>query len=305
MKSQPQIKVQLSLPPAKVSFSEKLRGLWQLVRADKPVGVLLLFWPTLWALWIAAEGNPNWYVTLVFILGVLLIRSTGCAVKGYADRRNNLRIVYGCSQPVATGIVQPREAIAMMLMLVITVFFLLSTLSMATVVMSVVAVLLVGAYLFLRRFTYFSQIATALIIAWIVPLSFTAVDRELNLASLSLFLSAFVWVLIYEIEHAMAHRVEDMSYGVKTLAVFLNDNDVVVLAILQGLLLLLFFWTGYLTDRSWLYFTGTGLTALFFLRQQQLMRSDRTQGAFLAYLNNNCYGMTVFLIILGDYMLTR
>jgi len=304
VKSQPQIKVQLTLPPATVSFSEKMYGLWQLVRADKPVGVLLLFWPTLWALWVAGEGRPNWYVTLVFILVVLLLRSTACAVKGYADRRINMRMIHGCRQPVASGIVQPREAIAVMIMMLTLAIYLLTSLSLTTLMMAAVTLVMAYAYMFLRRFTYFSQLITAMVVAWVVPVSYVAIGREMDLSTVVLFLSAFLWVMVYELEHAMAHRTEDMINGVKSIALFLEDKDVLVLGILQILLMGLFIWLGFLTGRSWFYFVASALTALFLMRQQHLIFRDHTAGAFAAYLNNNCYGMTMFLIILGDYVIT-
>jgi 4-hydroxybenzoate polyprenyltransferase len=299
-----QIKVQLSLPQDNVSLREKIKGFWQMMRADKPFGIFLLLWPALWALWIAGKGNPNWYVTLVFILGLLLIRSAGCAVTEYADRRSASRAMPACRQPVAMGIVKPVEAIVLMSVLFMTVLFLLFTLNLNTVLMSVIALFMAIAYAYSRRFTYFSQIVSAAIFAWIVPLSFTAIENSPTAVSWLLYLTAFVWVLIYELEHSFSQRHTDMINGTKTLAIYLGDKTILLLAVLQLILMVSLVGMGIMTGRSWIYFTAITLSSLFLLRQQQLMRRDKINGSYAAYLNNNCFAMVIFLVILLDYAIS-
>jgi len=299
-----QIKVQLSLPQESVGWREKVKGLWQMIRADKPFGIFLLLWPALWALWIAGEGNPNWYVTLVFILGLLLVRSAGCAVTEYADRRGSKRKIKSCSKPVAMGIVKPWEAMVLMAILFLIVVFLLFTLNLSTLLLSVIALLLSMVYAWSRRFTHFSQVVSAAIFAWIVPLSFAAVENNQVPVIVLLYVTAFVWVLIYEIEHSFSQMNTDLIYGTKTLPIFFGDRTLHLLVGLQLSLVIALLVIGNLTDRSWFYFITISLSSLFLVRQHQLMRKDKMNGAYLAYLNNNCFAMVIFLIILVDYVVT-
>ncbi len=303
--SHSQIKVQLSLPQDKVSLRERFKGYLQMMKVDRPFGIFLLVWPALWSLWIAGEGNPNWYVTLVFILGILLVRSAGCAVNEYADRRVANRAIQSCRRPVAMGIVKPREAVVLLAILSAAVMSLLFTLNLNTVLMSLIALALAFVYTWSRRFTHFSQVVSAAIFAWIVPLSFTAVDSGLSLVSWLLYLTAFLWVLIYDLEHAMSQRHTDMINGTKTLAILLEERSVYLLAAMQVLLMVSLLTLGVMTARGWFYFVGISLSVLFMLRQQQLIHRDQIAGAYAAYLNNNCFAMMVFLIILVDYAIAN
>ena len=302
--SSSEIKVQLALPDEKVSLKDKLKGYWQLIRADKPIGIFLLLWPALWALWIAGEGNPDWYVTLVFILGTVLMRSSGCAINDYADRHIDGRVMRTCQRPIARGIIKPREAVATFVVLSLVAFVLVLTLNLATILMSFVAVVLAAVYPFMKRYTHLPQAFLGMAFGWAVPMAFTAIQNTVLPVTWVLFAATLIWALIYDTEYAMVDRDDDLKIGVKSTAILFGRFDVYIIGVLQVLMLGLLMWVGALADRSWFYFIGIALTSLFFVRQQQFIYLDNKDGAFQAFLNNNCFGMTVFIILLVDYFIT-
>lgn len=299
-----QIKVQLVLPQDKVSFDEKLKGAWQLIRADKPIGILLLLWPALWSLWIAGEGQPDWYVTLVFIVGSVLVRSAGCAVNDFADRRIDQRVMRTCLRPIATGVIQPREALVIFAVLIASAAMLVLTLNIQTILLSMVAVALALVYPFTKRYTHFPQLVISFAFGWIVPLAFSALGVEFQLQTWLLFVVTMLWVLVYDTEYAMVDRDEDKLIGMRSIAILLGEFDVMAIAIMQVVMIGLLLLVGEMADRSWLYSTGIVLSSAYFVRQQILMSLDKKSGAYAAFLNNNCFGMTIFLLLLADYIYT-
>lgn len=302
--SESQIRVQLALPQEQVSFDEKLKGAWQLIRADKPIGILLLLWPALWALWIAGEGRPDWYVTLVFILGSVLVRSAGCAVNDFADRRIDQRVMRTCLRPIATGIIQPREALVIFGALIASALMLVLTLNLQTILLSSVAVVLALVYPYTKRYTHFPQVVLGFAFGWIVPLAFSALGVEFQPVTWVLFAITMLWVLVYDTEYAMVDREEDRLIGVKSIAIFFGDYDVLAIAVMQVVMIGLLLLVGEMTGRSWLYGVGIVLSSAYFIRQQILMSLDKKSGAFAAFLNNNCFGMSIFLLLLVDFLIT-
>ena len=302
--NQSQIKVQLILPQEKISFEEKLKGFWQLVRADKPIGILLLLWPSLWALWIAGNGNPDWYVMLVFILASLLVRSAGCAINDFADRRIDTRVSRTCMRPIATGIIRPKEALSVFAVLIVAALLLVMTLNLKTILLSLVAVFLALVYPYMKRYTHLPQVVLGLAFAWTVPLAYSALEVEFEPVTWVLFAITLLWVLTYDTEYAIVDRDDDIRIGVKSTAILFADWDVYFIGFFQLLTVLMFLLVGELADRSWLYFVGILLSSLFFIRQQYLMHLDKKSGAYAAFLNNNCFGLSVFLILIVDYVLT-
>jgi len=305
MKSEePQIRVQLSLPQERVSFDEKLKGAWQLIRADKPVGILLLLWPALWALWIAGQGKPDWYVTVVFILGSVLVRSAGCAVNDFADRRIDQRVMRTCLRPIASGVIQPKEALVVFAVLIASALMLVLTLNLQTILLSSVAVVLALIYPYTKRYTHFPQVVLGFAFGWIVPLAFSALGIDFQPVTWVLFVITMLWVLIYDTEYAMVDREEDKLIGVKSIAIFFGEYDVLAIAVMQVTMIGLLLLVGEMTDRSWLFAVGVVLSSVYFIRQQILMSLDKKSGAYAAFLNNNCFGMTFFLLLLADYIVT-
>ena len=299
-----QIKVQLVLPQEKISLEEKFKGFWQLVRADQPIGILLLLWPSLWALWIAGNGNPNWYVTMVFILGSLLVRSAGCAMNDFADRRIDTRVMRTCMRPIASGVIRPKEALIIFAVIISAAILLVMTLNLKTILLSLVAVVLALVYPYTKRYTHLPQAILGLAFAWTVPLAYSALEVEFDAVTWVLFAITLLWVLTYDTEYAIVDREDDIRIGVKSTAILFADWDVYFIGFFQVLTIFLFIVVGELADRSWFYFIGVLLSSLFFIRQQYLMHLDKKHGAYAAFLNNNCFGLAVFLILLVDYVLT-
>jgi 4-hydroxybenzoate polyprenyltransferase len=275
-----------------------------LIRADKPVGVLLLLWPALWSLWIAGEGNPNWYVTLVFIIGSVLVRSAGCAINDFADRRIDGRVMRTCLRPIATGVIKPREALAIFGVLIASAFLLLLTLNLQTILLSLVAVIFALVYPYTKRYTHFPQVVLGFAFGWTVLLAFAALEVAFQPVTWVLFVVTMLWVLIYDTEYAMVDREDDVLIGVKSTAIFFGNYDVYVIGAMQFIMIVLLLILGEMADRSWLYFTGIVLSSVYFVRQQHLMSKDKKNGAFAAFLNNNCFGMTIFVLLLIDYLVT-
>ena len=302
--SSSQIKVQLALPDEKIGLHDKLKSYWQLIRADKPIGILFLLWPALWALWIAGKGNPDWYVTLVFILSAVLLRSAGSAINDYADRHIDGKVLRTRQRPIASGIIKPREAIAIFAGLGLVAFLLVLTLNLATILMFLGALALAAIYPFSKRFTYFPQAFLGIASGWGVVMAFAAIQNTVLPVTWVLYAATIVWVMIYDTEYAMVDREDDVKIGVKSTAVLFGKWDVYIIGLLQLTMLGLLFWVGALADRSWFYFVAVAFTSLFFVRQQQLMKRDIKAGAFAAFLNNNCFGMTLFIILLFDYIIS-
>lgn len=305
MKNQgPQIRVQLMLPQEKVSLADKLRGAWQLVRADKPVGILLLIWPALWALWLAGDGNPDWYVTLVFLLVATLIRSAGCAINDFADRRIDGRVLRTCMRPVATGIIRPREALGVFAVLAAVALLLVTTLNLKTLLLMLVPLVLAVVYPYTKRYTHFPQVVLASSFGWSVPLAYAALEVPFESLTWVMYAVTVVWVMIYDTEYAMVDRDEDRLIGVKSIAILLDDRDVYAIGVMQVVVIGLLLWAGSLDGRGWLFHGGVLLSAIYFVRQQYLMHLERKAGAYAAFLNNNCFGMTLFVVLILDYLLT-
>lgn len=291
------------LPDEKLPWKVRLRGYWQLIRADKPIGIFLLLWPALWALWVAGEGSPNWYVTLVFILGTILMRSAGCAINDFADRHIDGRVARTCNRPIASGVVKPKEALLIFAGLSLIAFFLVLTLNWMTILMSFVAVLLAAVYPFMKRYTHFPQMVLGAAFGWAVPMAFTAIQETLPPVTWVLFAATLIWALIYDTEYAIVDREDDLKIGVKSTAIFFGKYDRLVIAALQLLMLVLLLVVGNMVELGWVYYTGVILSAAYFVRQQQLMHDYGPPGAFAAFLNNNCFGMTVFIVLMLDYLL--
>lgn len=299
-----QIKVQLALPQEKIAFKQRLKGLWQLTRADRPLGILLLLWPALWALWIAGAGNPDWYVMLVFIVGIVLMRSAGSAVHDFVTRYEDGKVPGVYHRPITRGVVKPVEAMAIFIALSLITLFLLSSINWLTALLFVGAVLLIVLYPFVKLITHLQQVFLAIAAAWVVLLAFAAVDHGTTVESWVLFGAALFWTLSYEIEYALLSRPEDIKQDRKSIAILLLDFNKYAVGILQFGVIVLLLWLGVLADRSWFYMLSVSLSSIFFMRQQQLMYLDNDAGPYQAFQNNNCFGMAVFLILMIDYFIT-
>ena len=292
----------IEVPVADRSWRARLRHYAALVRLNRPIGILLLLWPALWALWIAGAGNPPWGVVAIFILGVALMRSAGCAINDFADRGFDGAVERTRLRPLATGAIDPGEALAVFAVLSLAAFGLVLLLNRQTILMSFVAVTLAAAYPFMKRYTHVPQLVLGLAFGWAVPMAFMAVTEQVPPVAWMLFAAAVVWALVYDTEYAMVDREDDLKIGVKSTAILFGRYDLAVVGLLQVVMMALLLLVGLAAERGLLYYLGLGLAALLFLRQQYLMRGRDPAGCFNAFLDNNLFGMTVFIGLLLDYL---
>ncbi|MCP3870614.1 MAG: 4-hydroxybenzoate octaprenyltransferase [Gammaproteobacteria bacterium] len=298
---QPQNTVTLDTPP--ISWRRRLVAYAALIRLDRPIGILLLLWPALWALWLAGEGQPRWGVVLIFMLGVALMRSAGCAINDYADRHFDGRVERTRHRPLATGLIRPKEAVGVFVALCLVAFGLVLLLNWLTVLMSFVAVTLAALYPFMKRYTHLPQLVLGMAFGWAVPMAYTALTGEMPPpVGWLLFLAAVVWALIYDTEYAMVDRADDMEIGIKSTAILFGEYDRVMIGILQVLLLGLLILVGYKAGLGIYYYMGVAGGAVAFARQQYLIRYRKADGCFKAFLNNNPFGMMVFVGLVVDYL---
>ncbi|MFM1892106.1 MAG: hypothetical protein RLZ44_1183 [Pseudomonadota bacterium] len=283
-------------------WRERLGVYWQLVRADRPIGIYLLLWPALWALWIAGEGRPTWWVVAVFVAGTALMRSAGCAINDYADRHFDGAVERTQGRPLATGRASPREAIGVFVVLSLVAFALVLLLNPKTIAHSFIAVGLAALYPFTKRYTHMPQLFLGLAFGWAVPMAFTALQNQIPPVAWVLFAATVLWALIYDTMYAMVDRVDDLRIGVKSSAILFGRYDRALIAVLQLVMLGLLLLIGELTGRGAWYLAGLGVVAALFGYQQYLIRDRERQHCFAAFLNNHYVGMALFLGLALDYL---
>ncbi|MGB5599110.1 MAG: 4-hydroxybenzoate octaprenyltransferase [Thiothrix litoralis] len=281
---------------------EKLHHYARLVRLDRPIGIYLLLWPTLWALWIAAEGVPDLTILLVFVAGVVLMRSAGCAINDYADREVDPHVARTKTRPLAAGLITPKEALGVFAVLGILSFLLVLLLNGLTIALSLVAVLLAATYPFMKRFHHLPQVHLGAAFAWAIPMAFTAVTGEMPpLVAWLLFLAAVLWTTAYDTMYAMCDREDDLKIGVKSTAILFGQHDRLLIGVLQVLTLLLLAWVGILSSLGGGYWFGLLVAAGLSVYQQWLIRQREPLPSLQAFLNNHWLGMAVFIGLAVDY----
>ena len=276
-------------------------GYWRLVRADRPIGIYLLLWPALWALWVAAAGFPPWWTLLVFVLGTALMRSAGCAINDFADRHIDGLVERTAQRPLATGHVSPREALIVFAVLSGVAFALVLTLNTKTIAHSFIAVTLAALYPFTKRYTHMPQLFLGLAFGWAVPMAFTAVQGAIPSVAWFLFAATVVWALIYDTMYAMVDREDDLAIGVKSTAILFGRFDRLAIGLLQLLMLGLLLQVGQMADRGALYLFGLAVAAGLFSFQQVLIYRRERARCFRAFLNNHYVGLAVFAGLFADY----
>ena len=282
----------------------RLRSYWVLVRADRPIGIFLLMWPALWALWFAGEGQPLWWVTLIFILGTALMRSAGCAINDYADRDLDGHVKRTAQRPLATGEISAKEALGVFVVLALAAFGLVLFLNLQTILHSFVAVGLAALYPFMKRYTHLPQLFLGMAFGWAVPMAFTALQGEIPSLAWPLFAATVIWALIYDTMYAMVDREDDLKVGIKSSAILFGRYDRLVIGVLQVTMLCLLWQVGEMAGRGVAWQLGLVVGAGLFVFQQYLIRERERGPCFRAFLNNNLFGMAVFVGLFVDYLIT-
>lgn len=287
--------------------SQRLRDrLYQyalLTRIHRPIGAFLLLWPTLWALWIAAGGVPDLLVLLVFVLGVVLMRSAGCVINDYADRRVDPHVHRTRERPIVAGKVSPAEALRLFVVLCLAAFALVLLLNPLTVALSVVAVLLAAVYPFMKRYTYLPQVVLGAAFGWAVPMAFAAQTGTVPQVAWVVFVANVLWATAYDTMYAMVDRDDDLRIGVKSTAILFGDMDRPIVAMLYGLVLFALVMVGQDQELGLWYYLGLAVAAAFAGYEQYLIRERSREGCFRAFLHNNWFGAAVFVGLVLDYAL--
>lgn len=287
----------------KLFSATTLRGLWQLTRADKPVGIYLLLWPTLWALFLAAQGIPNWTILLVFVAGVALMRSAGCVINDYADRGVDGCVERTAQRPLVTGAVSEKQALGLFAVLVLLSFLLVLTLNWQTILLSAVALILAACYPFMKRYTHLPQVVLGAAFGWAIPMACMAVTERVPGWGWALFAANMLWTVAYDTQYAMVDRDDDAKIGVKSTALLFGQYDRLVIGLLQVSTLLVLAAIGHYLGLHWPYFIALLVVTGLFVYQQKLIWRRTRQECFKAFLNNNYVGLAIVLGIMGHFAL--
>jgi 4-hydroxybenzoate polyprenyltransferase len=280
---------------------ERLRQYAVLVRLNRPIGILLLLWPTLISLWVAAQGWPDTRVLIVFILGVILMRSAGCAINDYADRDIDGSVARTKDRPLVSGKVSEKEALLVFATLSICAFGLVLLMNRLTIMMSLVGAVLAASYPFMKRYHFLPQVHLGAAFGWTVPMAFTAQANELTPVTWLLFLATVLWTTAYDTMYAMADREDDLKIGVKSTAILFGPLDKKIIGVIQAMLIMALLLIGQRAELSGFYYTGVVAASVLALWQQYLIRNRDQALCFKAFLNNNWFGLVLFIGLVLDY----
>ena len=278
-------------------IAAQLKDYALLMRLHRPIGILLLAWPTLWALWFAAGGVPDARVLAVFVAGIVLMRSAGCVINDYADRDFDPHVVRTRDRPIASGRVTPREALVLFAILSLAAFALVWLLNWLTIALSVVGAVLAATYPFFKRFTHLPQFYLGAAFGWGIPLAFAAQTGGVPPLAWVLFAANIFWSVAYDTEYAMVDRDDDRRIGVKSTAILFGRFDRLMIGVAHALTLALLAVAGVMAQAPLLYYVGLIAAAGFAIYQQGLIRNRAGAGCFNAFLNNNWFGAVIFVAL--------
>jgi len=282
-------------------FGERLYRYGLLVRLDRPIGALLLLWPVLWALWIAAAGHPDRPVLIIFILGVFLMRSAGCAINDFADRNFDPHVARTRHRPLAAGTVSAKEALWVFAALSLTAFILVLFLNRLTVLLSFAGLFLAASYPFMKRYTHLPQVYLGMVFGWGVPMAFAAQTGAVPKVAWLLFLANVLWSTAYDTMYAMVDRADDLKVGVKSTAILFGEGDRAIIAFIQVLFFVVMWLVGQQAGLGRYYYLGLAAAAALAVYQQYLIRHREGEACFDAFLNNNWFGAAIFCGIALNY----
>ncbi|MGL6069659.1 4-hydroxybenzoate octaprenyltransferase [Craterilacuibacter sp.] len=287
----------------KYTLHERLSVYLQLMRADKPIGTLLLLWPTLWGLWIAGDGRPDWLIVAIFITGTFLMRSAGCVINDYADRHIDAHVERTRMRPFARGAVSGKEALLLAGALALLSFLLIFPLNRLTWAMSLPALFLAATYPYTKRFFPLPQAYLGLAFSFGIPMAFAAQSGEVPAIAWLILVANLFWTIAYDTEYAIVDKPDDLKIGIKTSAITFGRYDVAAVMLCHGIFLAMLLLLGNILAMNWPYFTAVALSAILLgLQYFEIRARDRTR-CFKAFLSNNRVGLLIFLGIASDYLL--
>ncbi|MFC6840602.1 4-hydroxybenzoate octaprenyltransferase [Xanthomonas theicola] len=280
--------------PAVLPLPARLGQYWKLLRGDRPIGALLLLWPTWWALWLAADGVPPLWTLLVFTAGVWLTRSAGCVINDYADRWLDPQVERTRGRPLVTGAVSGREALAVFTLLMLAAFALVATMNPLTIGLSVVGLFLAASYPYLKRYTYLPQVYLGMAFGWGIPMAFAAIRGEVPALGWLLYAANILWATAYDTWYAMVDREDDLRAGARSTAILFGDLDLVAQGILYALMFVALAFVGLRGALGPWYWAGLGVAALLVAYEFRIVRTRERAPCFRAFLHNNWVGLAIF-----------
>jgi len=275
----------------------------QLTRMDKPIGIYLLLWPTLWALWMASGGVPSLKNLLIFVVGTVLMRAAGCVINDFADRKLDGHVERTKARPLATGKITVREAWVAFFVLLGASFLLVLCTNAQTIWLSFGGAAIAALYPFMKRYTYYPQVVLGAAFSWGIPMAFTAASETLPAAAWLLFFANVLWTVAYDTYYAMTDREDDLKMGMKSTAILFGDADRAINLTLQGLMLLLLILAGNKLGMHLYYYLGLAVAAGCFAWQFHSTRDREPMKCFKAFLHNHWAGLAIFLGTVLDYAL--
>lgn len=282
---------------------DRIKQYGLLARFDKPIGILILLWPALWALWVASDGKPDILVLTVICLGVVLMRAAGCVINDYADRNFDPHVQRTRQRPIAAGKVTPKEALVVFIVLCLCAFGLVLLLNNYTILLSFVAAFLAASYPFMKRYTQLPQAYLGIAFGWAVPMAFSAQNNSIPPVAWVMYLAVVLWALVYDTMYAMVDKDDDLKIGIKSTAILFGAYDRQIMGGLQLIILGLLITVGQMTQAGWPYYSGLVIAAGLSIYQQKLIFHREKALCFKAFLNNHWFGLAVFFGLAVDYWL--
>ena len=281
----------------------KLNAYWRLMRADKPIGIFLLLWPCVWALWIASVGFPDLHILVVFVLGVVVMRSAGCVINDYADRKIDGLVERSSARPLVTAEVTEKEALGLFFVLLCFALILVLTLTWQTTLMSVGGLVLAIIYPFMKRYTHLPQVILGAAFGWSIPMVFVATGQPLNWVVWALYFGNLAWTVAFDTQYAMVDKNDDIKIGVKSTAILFGQYDKLIILFLQILSLLLFTAAALWLKLSWPFYLALVISLGLFLYQNRLIQNRERSACFKAFLHNHYVGLVLAMGIIGHYII--
>jgi 4-hydroxybenzoate polyprenyltransferase len=286
-----------------MTLAERLSLYLQLTRLNRPIGILLLLWPTLWGVWIAGAGHPAWHIVLIFVLGTVLMRSAGCAINDYADRDFDKHVKRTRERPVTSWRISPREALWVAASLALVALLLILPLNNLTLLLSFPAVFLAASYPYTKRFLAIPQAYLGIAFGFGIPMAFAAQLGGVPPVAWLLLAANVFWAIAYDTEYAMVDRDDDIRIGIHSSALLFGKHDVAAVMGCYAITLVLLDVAGHMVGLEWVYFSGLLMAGGIALYHYSLIKDRQREACFKAFLHNNWFGAAVFAGIAADYLL--
>jgi 4-hydroxybenzoate polyprenyltransferase len=286
-----------------MNLSERLSLYLQLTRLNRPIGILLLLWPTLWGVWIAGSGHPAWHIVLIFVLGTVLMRSAGCAINDYADRDFDRHVKRTRERPVTSGRIAPREALWLTAILALLALLLILPLNRLTLLLSIPALLLAASYPYTKRFLAIPQAWLGIAFGFGIPMAFAAQQGSVPPVAWLLLIANVFWAIAYDTEYAMVDRDDDIHLGIHSAALLFGKYDVAAVMACYAITLILLVVAGQMVSLGWTYYLGLLIAGGIALYHYTLIKYRQREACFKAFLHNNWLGAAVFVGIALDHLI--